>query len=59
MPLPQMTTHASRRPIAIRLTPAIRAWLDEEHARRGISRNALILIALERAMEASTAADQA
>jgi hypothetical protein len=54
-----MTTHASRRPIAIRLTPAIRAWLDEEHARRGISRNALILIALERAMEASTAADQA
>ena len=41
-----------RHPINIRPTPAQRHWLLEQKARRGISINAAVLLALELAMTA-------
>lgn len=42
-----------RRPSSIRLPERIAAWLDSESTRRGLSRNDLIILALEQAMKAS------
>jgi len=45
-----MTAAPPRTPLNFRPTPAQRLWLMEQKARRGISLNAVILLALERAM---------
>jgi len=42
----------TRQPISIRPTPAQRAWLDEQRRRRGLALNALVILALEQAMQA-------
>ena len=41
-------------PISIRPTKPLRHWLDEQRQQRGLSLNALVILALEQAM-ASTA----
>lgn len=47
-----MTTAPPRTPLNFRPTPAQRLWLMEQKARRGISLNAVVLLALEQAMAA-------
>lgn len=41
-----------RQPISIRPTPEQRQWMDEQAKRRGLPRNAVVLLALEQAMNA-------
>jgi hypothetical protein len=41
-----MTPH----PISIRPTKPLRRWLDEQREQRGLSLNALVILALEQAM---------
>ena len=42
----------TRHPISIRPTLAQRAWLEEQRRRRGLALNALVILALEQAMQA-------
>jgi hypothetical protein len=41
-----------RHPISIRPTPAQRAWLEAQRSARGLALNAIVILALERAMAA-------
>ncbi len=47
-----------RRPSSIRLPERIAAWLDSESNRRGLSRNDLIILALEQAMNTPAPEDR-
>ena len=42
--------HMTKQPISIRPTPLQRTWLQEQSASRGLSLNALVILALEQAM---------
>jgi hypothetical protein len=42
------------KPISIRPTKPLRHWLDEQREQRGLSLNALVILALEQAMARTT-----